>query len=105
MKTGGFKLAQEIFAVSTPQSHRYYCSKTDGLLCLPSPEQEQQVHGHRQMNFLLSRGGRGHQGGWGEADLRSRDELSLLKWVKCLITGTHFVAVYLFHFPNAPVGF
>lgn len=63
------------------------------------------MHGHRQMNFLLSRGGRGHQGGWGEADLRSRDELSLLKWVKCLITGTHFVAVYLFHFPNAPVGF
>lgn len=107
MRTGGFKLAQEIFAVSTPQSHRYYYSKKDGLLGLPSPEHKQQEHGHRQMNFLLSKGGRGHEGGWGEADVWSRDELSLQKSVKCSTTGTQFVAVYLFLlcFTNAPVGF
>lgn len=54
MKTGGFKLAQEMFAVSTPQSHRYCCSRKESLLGLPSPEQEQQVHGHRQRSVLLS---------------------------------------------------
>lgn len=63
------------------------------------------VDGHRQMNFLLSKGGCAHEGGWGEAAEWSRDELGLQKLVKCLITDTHFVAVYLLHFTNAPVGF
>lgn len=75
------------------------------MLSLPSPEQEQRVHGHRHMDFLLSKGGCGREGGWGEAAVWSRDELSLQKRVKYLITDTHFVAVHLFHFTNAPVGF
>lgn len=94
-----------MFPVSTPQSHRYYCSKKDSLLGLPSPEQAQQVHGHRQMGFLLSKGGCGQEGVrerllWGaEVSWAPRNG------IKCLIPGTHFVAVYLFHFTNAPVGF
>lgn len=89
-------MAQEIFAVSTPQSHRYYCSRKDSLFGLPSPEQEQQVQGHRQVDFLLTKGGCGHQGGQGEAAVWGRDQLSLQEWVKHLITDTPFVAVYLF---------
>lgn len=46
-------MAQEILAVSAPQSHRYYSSKEEGLFGLPSPNQEQ-VHRHRQINYRLS---------------------------------------------------
>lgn len=47
-------MAQEILAVSAPQSHRYYSSKEEGLFGLPSPNQEQQVHRHGQINYRLS---------------------------------------------------
>lgn len=45
------------------------------------------MQGHRQVNSLPSKGGSGHEGGWGEAAVWSRDELSLQKWIKCLIAG------------------
>lgn len=77
-----------------------------GLFILAYLNQEQQIHGHRQINPVSERAAMvtSKVGKW-LVHASEMSPSSESRW-KCFKTGSYFVAiVWLFHFTNTPIGF